>query len=552
MNSRLSKCFFSLCLLLFVLTLYAQKSSLSVNTREACQQLFDVSGEEISNKNYAVALEKLLKAELMAKENQWNDLLSHIKNRIGTIYTYLSSFGEALEYYQESFSIAQKNNELYEKASSPLANIGLLYEKEKKYEDALYYFTKAYSLVQDTDDALKKHIAVLMANVYNRTEQPEKSFKILNETKNDVDNSVVNFIWKAAYIDALYTKGEVIKAEHDAKQLYAELNEGKYKNPRQACYACLVEIMSNIYIELNQIDLALIYIKDGLQKTDELTSRIELYEKVSDLYLEKAQYTLALQYKDSVVQAKDSLSVTINRNLFEANKAKFRVQEYQNDLIKEKERKKKQQSVFIGIAVLGLFVFAMVYIVLRNNILRQKQRAIITDLQLQKEREELLSAEKELQINVLKQEQLKHEVAEKNREFAAKALYLTKRNKLIEDIIRSLEINSQKFGDKQIGSQIRSIKNILKADDQQENFMNHFESVNPAFLIQLKNKHPQLTANDVRFLCYVYMNLSIKEISMVFNITYNACVIRKQRIMEKMHLDKKKDSLYDYVLNISK
>jgi len=200
-----------------VLTLYAQKSSLSVNTREACQQLFDVSGEEISNKNYAVALEKLLKAELMAEENQWNDLLSHIKNRIGTIYTYLSSFGEALEYYQESFSIAQKNNELYEKASSPLANIGLLYEKEKKYEDALYYFTKAYSLVQDTDDALKKHIAVLMANVYNRTEQPEKSFKILNETKNDVDNSVVNFIWKAAYIDALYTKGEVIKAENEAK-----------------------------------------------------------------------------------------------------------------------------------------------------------------------------------------------------------------------------------------------------------------------------------------------------------------------------------------------
>src|SRR5690606_22584084 len=137
-----------------------------------------------------------------------------------------------------------------------------LYAREKKYEDALYYFIKAYNLVKDTDDALKKHIAVLMANVYNRTNQPEKSFEILNETKEDVDNSVVNFIWKAAYIDALYTKGEVIKAENEAKQLYAELNDGKYKDPRQACYSCLVEIMSNIYIELNQIDLALTYIKD--------------------------------------------------------------------------------------------------------------------------------------------------------------------------------------------------------------------------------------------------------------------------------------------------
>ncbi|MFA7688396.1 MAG: tetratricopeptide repeat protein [Moheibacter sp.] len=551
MNTQLTK-YLTLFLFSFItVIIYAQKIQPSINARETCQQLIDDAREDSDNKNYAVALEKLLKAELMAEENQWNDLLSHIKNRIGTIYTYLSSFGEALEYYQESFSIAQQNSELYEKASSPLANIGLLYAREKKYEDALYYFIKAYNLVKDTDDALKKHIAVLMANVYNRTNQPEKSFEILNETKEDVDNSVINFIWKAAYIDALYTKGEVIKAENEAKQLYAELNDGKYKDPRQACYSCLVEIMSNIYIELNQIDLALTYIKDGLQKTDELTSRIELYEKISDLYLEKAQYALSLQYKDSVVLAKDSLSIIINRNLYEANKAKFRVQEYQNDLLNEKERKKAQQYIFTGTTVLGLFIFFVVYRTLKNNAYKQKQKAVIADLELEKERKEhqileqkKLLVEKELETSKLKQSQLKHEIAKKNRELTSKTLYLSSRNELIRDVVNSTQ-------GKDASEKVKIIKNFLKTDPHWNDFFKHFESVNPNFLKRLKEKHPRLTSNDTRFLCYVYMNLSIKEISMVFNITYNTCVIRKQRIMDKMGLDKKKTSLYDYVLNIS-
>src|SRR5690606_15161847 len=390
-----------------------------------------------------------------------------------------------------------------------------------------------------------------MANVYNRTHQPEKSLEILNETKEDVDNSMVNFIWKAAYIDALYTKGEIIKAENEAKQLFVELNEGIYKNPRQACYACLVEIMSNIYVELNQIDLALTYIKDGLQKTDELTNRIELYEKISGLYLKKNQYSIALQYKDSVVQAKDSLSITINRNLCEANKAKVRVQEYQNDLLNEKERKIVQQYIFTGITVLGLFIFFVVYRTLKNNAFKQKQKAVIADLELEKERKEhqileqqKLLVEKELETSKLKQSQLKHEIAEKNRELTSKTLYLSSRNELIRDVVNSTQ-------GKDASEKVKIIKNFLKTDHQWNDFFKHFESVNPNFLKRLKEKHPQLTSNDTRFLCYIYMNLSIKEISLVFNITYNTCVIRKQRIMDKMGLDKKKMSLYDYVLSIS-
>src|SRR5690606_16819212 len=162
-----------------------------------------------------------------------------------------------------------------------------------------------------------------------------------------------------------------------------------------------------------------------------------------------------------------------------------------------------------------------------------------------------LLVEKKLETTKLKQQQLKHEISEKNRELTAKALYLSNRNELIHDVINSVEANSHAIRGKDTSEKIKVVKNFLKTDHQWNDFIKHFESVNPDFLKRLKEKHPLLTSNDIRFLCYVYMNLSIKEISMVFNITYNTCVIRKQRIMDKMGLDKKKMSLYDYVLSIS-
>src|SRR5690606_29650234 len=108
------------------------------------------------------------------------------------------------------------------------------------------------------------------------------------------------------------------------------------------------------------------------------------------------------------------------------------------------------------------------------RIVKQKQKAIISSLELEKEKKEhqlsekqKLLVEKELETTKLRQQQLKHEVDQKNRKLTAKALYFTKRNKLMQDIIYTIEVNSNKTDNKEIAKQIRAIKNILKVDDQQ-------------------------------------------------------------------------------------
>lgn len=536
-------------LFLFLTTaLQANTNNAQEQTREACRQLMDEAWKDIGNKHHTIALEKLLRAEVMASENYWDNELWIIKNRIGIVYGYISNFGEALDYFQESYAITQKNEKLYEQSAIPLSSIGVLYDRESRYEDALHYMTRAYEILKKTERvADKKNTANNIASIYNKLDMPDKSIKMLLEVEERVGDKQIDFIWQVIYIETLFKNGQVSEARELAEKLYEELNIWKEQDRREECYTCLVSLLSQIYTKQNKIDLAILYANKGLKSNEELIDRIKLYESISDLYLQKNEYQVALQYKDSVLQTTDSLSARINRNLYEANKVKFKVQEYQNEL----KRKEVQQKLYITVIIFSLMLSFLIYKGLRNKVIKQKQKAVIANLELEKERKEHLLAEKELETTRLKQQQLKHEIAEKNRELSAKTLYLSNRNELIQDIISSLETNNKVTENKETIRQIKTIKTFLKTDDQRDDFMKHFESVNPSFLKRLKKTHPQLTSNDTRFLCYIFMNLSLKEISAVFSITYNACIIRKQRIMDKMGLDKKDVSLYDYVLNLS-
>ena len=166
-----------------------------------------------------------------------------------------------------------------------------------------------------------------------------------------------------------------------------------------------------------------------------------------------------------------------------------------------------------------------------------------------KQKQERLIAENNEKINTLEFDNLNNDIAEKNRKLFAKALYMSGRDELIKEATESLlKIPEIKKAPELLKS-IGSLEQELNTEDKWGEFIAYFEEVNPEFLSAIKEKHPNLSSNDIRFICYTYMNINIKEISTILNISYDACRIRKQRISEKLGLDKDV-SLYDYVRNI--
>ena len=260
-----------------------------------------------------------------------------------------------------------------------------------------------------------------------------------------------------------------------------------------------------------------------------------MYNQISKLYLLNHDYAIALQYKDSVIATKDSISGLINQEFFETTKIKLKVQRYENELKINNEKHSAERKIFIIAIAFTLLLFFFIYRTLKNRIVKQKQEKIIT--------------ENQQKIFTLELENLKNNIAEKNRKLSAKALYLSGRNELIEEVVNALSQIPEVSQDKDASNYMKTLKNYVKTDSEWDDFISYFEKVNPAFLSTLKIKHPQLNAADIRFICYIYMNLDIKEISAIFSITTEAGKKRKQRIAKKMEIDA--DDLHEYILQLA-
>ena len=87
-----------------------------------------------------------------------------------------------------------------------------------------------------------------------------------------------------------------------------------------------------------------------------------------------------------------------------------------------------------------------------------------------------------------------------------------------------------------------AIVNSIKAGTNDFKFWNdfklHFEYSDPAFLLLLTNKYPSLTPIDLRYCCYIKMNLGNDDIRNILGINQESVRTHKYRLKKKMALSK--------------
>lgn len=532
----------------------------SQQTRKECQVLIEMGIKALNEKNCPEALKKLTKAELMAKNKHWPDKLWYIKNNLGRLYDELSNYGEALGYYNEGLNIVKETPSLKKKKIVLWNNIGTLYSSIGDDTEALNYYKKAFKAAQKYDSDyevfMRKILSANIAGIYNERGDLKMAQKILEEAKSIQTKAYGMQAWEIIYTKNLYLRGNVKEARKRAETLFQKTQKDK----KGTCHKCTLNLLAEMYSDLNQWDKAIEYINKMLEFNTEWSTRIDGYDRLAMLYRQKGNMEKALSYKDSVIWAKDSLVKRNNAQLFQINKIKFDIQKYQNQLKVNKETRQTERTLFYSLIGVILLICFFIFIVLKNRIVKQKQRRIlaenqqkIAELNLKQEKNEHLLLERKMVIqenkSKLKQEQLKNKISQKNRLLSASALYHSGRNELLGKIISSLAEISTISKNKAINDYIKELKGHLKTDAKWEDFVTHFEKVNPGFLKKLKEAHPQLTKTDIRFLCYLYMNISTNEICTILNITAPAFWKRKQRLSEKMNL--KKGELFDYILNLA-
>lgn len=202
-----------------------------------------------------------------------------------------------------------------------------------------------------------------------------------------------------------------------------------------------------------------------------------------------------------------------------------------------------------------VLVFLLVRFILYRINLAKKREKLKHENKLRKREEEFqhqsVIAEKE--IIRLRNDKLRAEKAHRDKELANQTLSVIQKNRFLSKLFEELQRIENLTTDATIVTKMVLIRKRIKKelDDKDQNilFETYFDEVHETFFKRLKEKYPQLSANDLRLCAYIKMNISTKEISTLLNISYRGVEISRYRLRKKLDLPRDVN-LSTFLLNI--
>jgi DNA-binding CsgD family transcriptional regulator len=97
---------------------------------------------------------------------------------------------------------------------------------------------------------------------------------------------------------------------------------------------------------------------------------------------------------------------------------------------------------------------------------------------------------------------------------------------------------------------VNSIKTVANDNKLWDDFKIYFEQSNPNFLLALAKKHPSLSSRDLKYCCYIKMNMSNNDITNLLGINQESVRTHKYRLKKKLTLRKEED-IISYLRTVS-
>jgi tetratricopeptide (TPR) repeat protein len=270
--------------------------------------------------------------------------------------------------------------------------------------------------------------------------------------------------------------------------------------------------LSNIYFLTGDKAAAMKYLsiaRNATYRSKNLQNYFELYTALSAYYRSVGNSALTLSYLDSTLVYKDSIDAT--RDINEKSMVELRVADERRAMVERIAYDEKQRQILIRNELIIIAIMVMLFTLLFYNrkLLKQKyhKQQLLAEKQI---------AEAELD-NALKQfANLKKNIAEKN------------------DLITTLEKEVSGNSDPALITKLQ--QSTILTEDQWEEFRQLFEKVHPGFLHKLKEKLPELSPAETRFMVLAKLNFSNKEMAAILGVSPQAMRTTWYRLRKKLSL----------------
>ncbi|WP_422859798.1 tetratricopeptide repeat protein [Flagellimonas sp. S174] len=425
----------------------------------------------------------------------------------GMVYADIGEFDRALKIYEQSIE-KFRQLDLKRRIATTFTKIGSVLIQQNKLEEAKGYLTNALNM--HSDDGYEYGVS----EAHNR-------LGILSLMQNELELGEYH----------IRKSMEIVVSLND--------EDGELSN--------LIQI-GKLYRLQNRYELANSHLLAALETSKQKGLKKYQLRTLKELKLLKRQegkLQESLEYYDGFIQLKDSI---INNE-----KAKqIAAMEFNNELAEKeaeiellKETKKTRNIINLSLSIGLLLLSCIAILMLRHQKQREKR-----EIELLKSNEKLTQTE--LENAQLRQRELEQELDFKNKELTSYTLNFTQKNELFGELLEKIESLQSATPSKQskILNELRKkIKSHTNLNRDWEDFKRYFEEVHKGFYTTLKEKHPDLSSNDLKICSLARLNLSIKETAGVMGISPESAKTARYRLRKKLDLPPETE-LLDYLLEL--
>lgn len=459
-------------------------------------------------------------------------------------------------------------------------------EKKGKYLEAIDQFLSSYYLMQQltVEDfpTKKEHLYHVAHAYYNFGDFANAQKYMMEADKTDVPNGESMLLNKnkvSTYINLQNTLGLIYRNDgrYDSALYYFNKVHKLATSLNDSVWMGIItgNIGITYYLQ-KQYDIAIPMLKEDIRlslKSGETDNGVNSLIKLTDIYLQRKDWTtvktlmdstrrmvnythepqqhmqhlsyimaqyynatgnpaLAYRYMDSARIAKDVMDMRKNTKALAIQEQKLQLQQYRAELQKADDEKRLQLLKRNALLVIIILASSLIIVFIngQKRVYRQKTQLAET---------EKLHAQQELE-NAAKQ------LADFTRSIHEK-------NELIEKISADIEQYQNQTAstvlvpNTEVLSQLQN--SILLTEDQWEQFKFNFDKVHIGYLNRLKDKLPDLTPAETRFMVLAKLKLSNKEMAGMLGVSMQGVRNYKYRLRKKLNLpeDGDIDSLVDII-----
>jgi len=441
--------------------------------------------------SYKIALIEALKAlECFEKINHQSRKADVVK-QLGDIESGLENHLASVKYYKEAIAIYKTLGEKMYLAYA-YNSLGISYQNLKDYPKA----KEAYDLAIENAQAVEDQGS--LTNIWHNLGELE----VLNK----------NYSKATTYFE----KAKAIAEEETLQLGLANALDGLSQIDFYSNNLAAALNKNDEAITLAKSNGALPHLKDLYQYRSGLLENLNRH-KDAMTFLKASQ-----EIKDSLFSQRKIQQIEELKAIYETEKKEQQILNQKNEieLLNVKNKVNNLQRSLLGLALIlaliGVYAF---YQRNKNNKLAKEK------------------AETELEF--------------KAKELTTHALHLAKKNEVLNDLkMKVKSLQSKSTSTRVYQSLIRTIDFDLQDDNNWENFSKYFEEVHKDFSAKAQQRFPNITANDLRLMALMKMNLSSKEIASILNISNEGIKKARYRLRKKLNLSTS-DSLQEFVLTLS-